>query len=349
LTDVLGCGTQPKGGIMQPHFSVSENAIADYCELFVNRREYTVQVSSANKDVRKCYYYRANDGSELSPEVIRRHLEGQITVGLYAINPETQGCKWIAIDADYPRALDDLLRLQWELRQDGVESALERSRRGGHLWIFAAEPLLARECRRYIYAIARRLNVPVRGARRGEENGGEVSVCQEGIELFPKQDQLRAQEFGNALRAPLGIHRASGRRYWFYGADYDLVEQIEYLKRLKKVSREQIVSGLSDGENDGEPAPNVYQRKSAEPAKRCRVRQAEEFSILAEIGGRKRRIGQNYFARCPSCAEQGRDRHGDNLAISVADPRKYRCWAGCTKEQIRAALGRPIAARFSAR
>jgi len=70
----------------------------------------------------------------LSRETVRRHLEGQITIGLYAINPATQRCKWVAIDADYPDALEDLLKLQWELRQDGVEAALEKSRRGGHLW-----------------------------------------------------------------------------------------------------------------------------------------------------------------------------------------------------------------------
>jgi len=33
----------------------------------------------------------------------------------------------LAIDADYEDALDDLLKLQWELRRDGVEAALEKS------------------------------------------------------------------------------------------------------------------------------------------------------------------------------------------------------------------------------
>ena len=47
----------------------------------------------------------------------------------------------------------------------------------------------------------------------------------------------------------------------------------------------------------------------------------------------------------PSCAAQGKDRAGDNLAISVADPRKYKCWAGCTREMIRSALGKPIFVR----
>ena len=69
-----------------------------------------------------------------------------------------------------------------------------------------------------------------------------------------------------------------------------------------------------------------------------------EFRILDHVRPARKRSG-NYWAQCPSCAEQGRDHGGDNLAISVADPRKYKCWAGCTKEMIRAALGHPIRVR----
>ena len=61
--------------------------------------------------------------------------------------------------------------------------------------------------------------------------------------------------------------------------------------------------------------------------------------------GKVRKVGRNYVGRCPSCAESGHDRGGDNLAILIQDPRFYKCWAGCTKEMIRAALGHPIRVR----
>jgi hypothetical protein len=67
----------------------------------------------------------------------------------------------VAIDADFDGAVEALFQLQWELRQDGVEAALEQSRRGGHLRIFAETSLLATECRIYIYNLALRLGVPV--------------------------------------------------------------------------------------------------------------------------------------------------------------------------------------------
>jgi hypothetical protein len=339
LTEFSRRYSKQKDNIMQGQTRPDGNAIADYQTLFVNRGEYTVQLAAPKNEGRSSYYYRPRDGSALSPDIIRRHLEGQLTVGLYAINPDSQRCKWVAIDADYDNALHDLLKLQWELRQDGVESALERSRRGGHLWIFAAEPLLARDCRAYVHQIAHRLRVCIKG--ESQERTTELQGCSNGIEVFPKQDVVPPNAFGNAIRGPLGVHRAVGRRYWFYGADYNLQTQLDYLKELKKLTEKKLADFLRTVEAAPKPSTQRSGATTLQPAIK-HWRTASEFSILAEITGRTRKIGRNYFTRCPSCARQGRDRHGDNLAVSAVDPRKYRCWAGCTKEQIRDALGRPI-------
>ena len=111
--------------------------VADYFRLFVNRRAYTLQSNRPHPESAWHYYYRPKDkktrqGLSLTPDTIRRYLEGEITIGLYSINPATQCSKWVAIDADYEDALADLLKLSFYLRQDGVESALEKSHRGGH-------------------------------------------------------------------------------------------------------------------------------------------------------------------------------------------------------------------------
>ena len=325
---------------MQSRLLASDETVAQYFELFVNRGAYTVQSSAPDPETRRCYYYRPKGRISLSRETVRRHLEGQTTIGLYAVNPSTQRCKWLAIDADYPDALEDLLKLQWELRQDGVEAALEKSRRGGHLWIFAAQPLLARDCRLYIHSLARRLKVPVKGTRLEHNSPSSTVILADGIEVFPRQDEVPVNEFGNAIRGPLGVHRGSGKRYWFYGADYTLDAQISYLTRLKRISEGQMSRFVSSVE--------VPKRTPSPPAVSTRLttgndnRTRREFSILEHVSGKKRRVGRNYFTRCPACARQGRDKSGDNLAICIADPRKYKCWAGCAKEEIRAALGCPI-------
>jgi hypothetical protein len=300
---------------------------ARYFDLFANRLAYTLQ---SNKPARngKHYYYRPKDARQLSVQTVGEHLGGRITIGIYALNPKTQRSKWVAIDADYEDALEDLLKLQWELRQDGVEAALEKSRRGGHLWIFADQPLLAQQCRVYIYNLALRLKVPVKGG----------AGLAEGIEVFPRQDQLGPDEFGNAIRGPLGVHRATGKRYWFYGADYQLQAQLHYLERLPKITETQVLRFIAGLEMPEEfrPKPKV-DLPPYDPSRR-------EFRIRDHVGP-VRKQSRNYWTQCPSCAQQGRDQGKDNLAISVADPRKYKCWAGCTKEMIRTALGQPIRVR----
>jgi hypothetical protein len=124
------------------------SVVAHYFHLFVNRRAYTLQSNRPHLESTRHYYYRPTNkktgqGLGLTLDTIRRHLEGEITIGLYAINPANRCSKWVAIDADYEDAVADLLKLSFYLRQDGVESALEKSHRGGHLWIFLAEPLPA--------------------------------------------------------------------------------------------------------------------------------------------------------------------------------------------------------------
>src|SRR6516162_11956151 len=154
---------------MATTITATRQVVEDYQRLFVNRRAYTLQSVRPHPESGRHYYFRPTKKGtgalvELTTETIRRHLEGEITIGLYAINPSSLRCKWVAIDADYKNAMEDLLKLQYHLTNDKVEPALEMSKRGGHLWIFLATPLLARECRIYIHDLALRLGVPVKGA-----------------------------------------------------------------------------------------------------------------------------------------------------------------------------------------
>jgi hypothetical protein len=323
---------------MDTVIQASAQVVRNYSRLFVNRGAYTVQSSQPNSDSGRHYYFRPKakkTGQELAltANTIRCHLEGDITIGLYAINPATQRSKWVAIDADYVGAMEDLLKLQYFLGQEQVQAALEMSRRGGHLWIFMEKPALARECRIYFYNLVLRLGLRIKGAGLAE-----------GIEIFPKHDELRKGEFGNAIRGPLGIHRAANRRYWFYGADYDLESQIDYLMRLPKLSEDRLHHFIAGKVMPQEFAKNRPSLDHPPPSFHTSGR---EFRILEHVG-KVRTVGRNYVTQCPSCAEAGQDRSADNLAISIDDPRKYICWAGCTKEMIRRALGRPIPVRHPA-
>ena len=112
---------------------------------------------------------------------------------------------------------------------------------------------------------------------------------------------------------------------------------MRYLGAMPKVTREQLallIAGKAIPPQLASPGPK------AEPAIR-RHTGGPEFRILDHINTKLRTVGHNNVTRCPSCAEEGHDTSGDNLSISVEDPRKYICWAGCTREMIRAAVGRP--------
>jgi hypothetical protein len=253
----------------------SASLVADYFRLFVNRRAYTLQSNRPHPQSARNYYYhskhkKTGQGLSLTPDTIRRHLEGKITIGLYSINPATQCSKWVAIDADYEDALTDLLKLSFYLKQDGVESALEKSRRGGHLWIFLAEPLPAWDCRIYVCGLALQLGIPVKGGKQ-----------REGIEVFPKHDALKPGRYGNAIRGSLGIHRGAAQRFWFDGADEDLEKQMCFLNSLPKMTGDQLARLIAGKTIPRQLAPPALK---AEPEMRRRVC-GPEFRIFDHSPG----------------------------------------------------------------
>ena len=315
---------------MPTHFCVSLETAERFMRLFVNRLAYGIQRHKPLPDGDVPYIKQTRP---LDLGTVRMHLNGDITISLYAINPQTQSSKWVAIDADFDGSLEALFHLQWELKQDGVEAALEQSRRGGHLWIFGEKPLLASQCRVYIYNLALRLGVPVKG-------GG----LKEGIEVFPRQDQIDAGAYGNAIRAPLGVHRKSNRRYWFYEADITPEVQLAYLEGLRKLTAVELAD-LTQGME----LPRPYRPPVPESlVPYVPVAGRREFRILDFVQTTGKQDSRNWKAQCPSCAQAGRDKSRNNLGIKIADARFYQCRAGCSKEEIRAALGQPIPKRITA-
>jgi hypothetical protein len=66
---------------------------------FVNRRAYTRQTDRPDEKSGKYFFYQARDRRTkerlaLDEQVVRKHLAGEQTIGLYAINPMTQCSKW---------------------------------------------------------------------------------------------------------------------------------------------------------------------------------------------------------------------------------------------------------------
>lgn len=138
-------------------------------------------------------YFTVNE--PLNVEILMGHLRGRVTLGTYLLNPESQG-RFIVLDADTRDQWQQLIQAANELVDEGVPGYLERSRQGGHLWLFFDRWLPGRQLREF-------------GRGVMQTHGLEA------LELYPKQDQLQEGP-GSLIRMPFGIHQVTGRRYGFY-------------------------------------------------------------------------------------------------------------------------------------
>jgi hypothetical protein len=128
----------------------------------------------------------------------------------------------LLLDADDAPNWRRLLALSGALSDLGDSGYLERSRRGGHLWLFLAEPMPARDIRLFGQGLLDHFRI-------------------KDVELFPKQSHLKSGP-GSLIRLPFGIHKKSGRRYGFYLPDGRLLaptlrEQVHALEAPETVSK----------------------------------------------------------------------------------------------------------------
>jgi hypothetical protein len=167
-----------------------ETLAASMTEVFVQRRDlYSRQLDDGRY---LCIRKPLTDGHVLA------HLRGDITLGTYVLDQESQA-RFIVYDADDDQQMTDLVRTNAELADQGIASYLEQSRRGGHLWLFFSQPVPGNRARRFGRAL-----LAIHDLRD--------------VELFPKQDRLRTGP-GSLIRLPFGVHRRNGQRYGFTTAD----------------------------------------------------------------------------------------------------------------------------------
>jgi hypothetical protein len=77
---------------MRQRLTATPTLVKIYSDLFVNRRTHTLQSIRPHLESGRHYYYRPKDRDSGAPgllteRTISDHLEGRITIGLYAINP----------------------------------------------------------------------------------------------------------------------------------------------------------------------------------------------------------------------------------------------------------------------
>jgi tetratricopeptide (TPR) repeat protein len=179
----------------------------------------------------------------LTPAVVRNHLLGNCTAGVYPIRLDGT-CTIFAIDLDIDkssleqaqgrpelaRSLRDALRqtaarLLAALRSLGFSPLFEDSgHKGRHFWVFLALPEPAEVLHRLgTYFLAWQAPQLPHGLH---------------LEFFPKQASRKGQGLGNLIKLPLGIHRRTGRRALLLDdAGRPLAKPLAVLRSVVRLSR----------------------------------------------------------------------------------------------------------------
>jgi superfamily II DNA or RNA helicase len=129
----------------------------------------------------------------LSEEVIRDHLLGKQTIGVYPLLQDDT-CWFIAVDFDKKSWGADACAFLKMCQETGVPASLERSRsgNGGHVWIFFTSPIQAALARKLASAVLTR--TMERRYAMGLDSYDR---------LFPSQDTMPKGGFGNLIALPL--------------------------------------------------------------------------------------------------------------------------------------------------
>lgn len=217
----------------QPDREIEDATVVAYAQTFVSRRDqYPVQIATGT-------YITVH--KELTDDLVAAHLQGYITLGAYALNPDGWA-KWVCFDADSDERWKELLRLAKKLGTDSVVPYLEPSRRGGHLWLFTPA-------------------YPGIQIRRFAKQLLEESEIDE-MEIYPRQNKPDKGP-GSLVRLPLGIHKLTGKRYHFINLDATplaptIRDQIRVLTNPKRVPADFIDQILEHAPKSANISPTPH-------------------------------------------------------------------------------------------
>jgi len=166
----------------------------------------------------------------LTDDVVKRHLTGKMTVGLYPLLAD-ETCWLLAADFDKKTWEEDSLAFVATCHQSGFSAYLERSRsgKGGHVWIFFERPRSA--------VLARKLGCTM--LTRTMERRHQIGLDSYD-RFFPSQDTLPKAGFGNLIALPLQWAPRQNGNSVFVDSNlraYD--DQWQLLASVKRVAADQ--------------------------------------------------------------------------------------------------------------
>ncbi len=179
----------------------------------------------------------------LTDEDVVAHLTGRQTIGVYPLLCD-ETCWFLAADFDKTGWQDDARAFLRVCNEWNVAAAIERSRsgRGGHVWIFFAEPIPA--------VLARKLGAAV--LTRAMERRHQVGLDSYD-RFFPNQDTMPKGGFGNLIALPLQhAPRQEGNSVFLDENLTPFADQWAFLSGLSLVALDKVQAIVGDAERGGD-------------------------------------------------------------------------------------------------
>jgi superfamily II DNA or RNA helicase len=190
----------------------------------------------------KCSDCENRDLKPVTDEVIRGHLLGKNTVGVYPLLPD-ETCWFLAVDFDKKSWHEDVAAFLKTCREMGVPASLERSRsgKGGHVWMFFDRPVSASLARKFGCAIL------TRSMERRHQIGLDSYD-----RFFPSQDTMPKGGFGNLIALPLQRGPAEKGNSVFVNEAFEpYPDQWIFLSAIEKIRLEKVETIVQEASRNG--------------------------------------------------------------------------------------------------
>ena len=195
----------------------------------------------------KCNECTNRELMPLTEDIIRKHLRGEITIGIY---PLLLGdlCNFLAIDFDKKTYEKDVVAF-WNICDElNIPIYVEKSRsgNGAHVWIFFEESVPAK--------IARKMGNILLTKTMEKESLDLDSYDR----LFPNQDTMPKGGFGNLIALPFQGESSKNGNTMFVNKYFEVEKnQIGILTNIKRMKTEEIQSFIDMYKDDDYQEPDT--------------------------------------------------------------------------------------------
>jgi superfamily II DNA or RNA helicase len=186
-----------------------------------------------NKPKIKCSGCSNSNFAQLNHEQLKKHLLGEQVLGLYPMTTKDT-CYLLAMDFDEATWKDDIAVVRRLCYVNNIPVYAERSRSGEgcHLWFFFEKEIKA--------SVARKFGMSILDLAMQESGNIRFDSYDR---LFPSQDFLQKDGFGNLIALPLQKEaRLKNNSVFIDDALEEIKDQWQYLSQVVKISEEFIVA-----------------------------------------------------------------------------------------------------------